>query len=548
MSILSSSRTTPADVSDEQAVLQHLIDEVDQGVPQQSSASWQGQEGRDQHVLQATNPLSTAPLYPANINDEDRSVEQSFSPRLDTTSPPPTSNARLQRYDNETAAGVIMKTPNIEPKPSKILCQFGIEIPEEFRSTQELDRHVAQAHELQRKGYICIANSPNNTFLTSCKHCRTQKVYGAIHNAAAHLRRVHFNPYRRGRKTRSNYQRGGIRRGYHTTMGHLIRYWIREVEVKNNVTSLFASASIQAPELMDTSYDFVSAIDTDASYPLENIDDSQHTKSPSVPKSQPSTDIPDEIWDQRSSSASRNYDNQDWVELAPVRHNPEMPSMNRVHGENMEDVVCPTAAHNPALAAEERGPADSHKKQREQQSQVTQEPVREFLVGKVIMKVAFKCPKPGCSNISFERYADFRRHHDQQHASKYSASHLRELQVLPVEEEEFPQSIIGHVRLSGKFSCVGSGCQDIKFDQQKDFHLHYNHVHASNRQECDCDTGEEEKTFLTYSSGATEVARKFWQVEKSSTIPQPPPSSTGHWLYQESFTFPYAQMWGPAAS
>ena len=151
------------------------------------------------------------------------------------------------------------------------MCKHCNERPDGFRGTHELDRHIARAHAVVRKGYICVAPAFDKHFLDSCKHCRNQKVYGAYYNAAAHLRRAHFHPRKRGRKGKNDEKRGGIGGGDHPAMDWLKQHWIQEREVPNRpVAASPDSASDSAPEtenpaaVYETSFEMV---DVGKSYP-----------------------------------------------------------------------------------------------------------------------------------------------------------------------------------------------------------------------------------------------------------------------------------------
>ena len=178
------------------------------------------------------------------------------------------SNAQMAEITSQDGSsktvGVLTKTPYVRPQHPKIMCQYCKERPEGFRGTHELDRHIARAHAPSRKGYICVDHSSDKKFLANCKHCRNKKVYGAYYNAAAHLRRAHFHPRKRGRKGKNDEKRGGIGGGDHPPMDYLKMHWIKEVDVDNNPSSP-DSGSEDANEAVDTTYE--STFDFNNAYP-----------------------------------------------------------------------------------------------------------------------------------------------------------------------------------------------------------------------------------------------------------------------------------------
>jgi len=164
--------------------------------------------------------------------------------------------------------GVLTKTPYVRPQHPKIRCPQCDERPEGFRGTHELDRHMARAHAPSRKGYICVDYSEDKKFLASCKHCCNKKVYGAYYNAAAHLRRAHFYPRKRGRKGKNDEKRGGIGGGDQPPMEYLKMHWIKDVEVDNKSPSSPDSVS-------DDADNHESTFDIDNAYPAQ-----QHITTP----------------------------------------------------------------------------------------------------------------------------------------------------------------------------------------------------------------------------------------------------------------------------
>ena len=116
------------------------------------------------------------------------------------------------------------------PSRDKVKCNLCNKQPGGFRGAHELQRHFERAHNTNRKVWICVDGSAEKNMLSKCNACQRRKPYGAYYNAAAHLRRVHFNPREKGRKGKGGTDRGGKGGGDWPEMNWLKQNWMREVE------------------------------------------------------------------------------------------------------------------------------------------------------------------------------------------------------------------------------------------------------------------------------------------------------------------------------
>ncbi|KAI9715021.1 MAG: hypothetical protein M1812_006235 [Candelaria pacifica] len=191
-----------------------------------SSQSSRFSQRRQEQLVQGTRPIA-----PKLSDDEGVMSRQSSEQNmLRGKSIDGSSNDKL---------GPLPKTNYVRPSHPKVMCKLCNEHPEGFRGEHELRRHTDRAHKKIRKAWVTVditeyARKSSiecpKVPLANCKACRKHKHYGAYYNAAAHLRRAHFNPRKRGRgsKGKDEEKRGGKGGGEKPPMDEL-KKWMREV-------------------------------------------------------------------------------------------------------------------------------------------------------------------------------------------------------------------------------------------------------------------------------------------------------------------------------
>lgn len=165
----------------------------------------------------------------------------------------------------------IEKSMYVRPSHDKLYCELCDEYPSGFRGEHELRRHKDRAHATTRRVWICVdplATDPAHETTEGwrptrpvdiCKQCKQQKTYNVYYNAAAHLRRAHFCPRKRGRKARGEEReaRAGKAGGDWPPIEWLKQHgWLMEIEIKEGAECDDNTTQTATEGYDDTAIDF----------------------------------------------------------------------------------------------------------------------------------------------------------------------------------------------------------------------------------------------------------------------------------------------------
>jgi hypothetical protein len=189
-------------------------------------------------------------------------ASRKLQPKPTTTSQPDSASGNPATGTADGNSKAPITRPKYErPKHPKVKCLQCNEHPEGFRGEHELRRHTEAKHKSMVRKWVCrdpaLAGIPHSETavrpLHECNKCSSQKQYGAYYNAAAHLRRTHFNVKpRKGSaaaaaanrgagegNTSSSEKRGGKGGGDWPSMAEL-KNWMMEILVPMDQPGAFA--------------------------------------------------------------------------------------------------------------------------------------------------------------------------------------------------------------------------------------------------------------------------------------------------------------------
>lgn len=196
----------------------------------------------------STSSDSSESRHLRRVHEQGIQSKRQLAPKTssqETTSATPTTNfvETVAEDGTRQRKAQIPRTTRPPKETCKAFCPICDEHKEGYSGEHELRRHINRTHSGFRKVWMCRDISPQGTFLANCQRCRNSKRYGANYNAAAHLRRVHFNPAEtpKGGQGKVSQHRGGIGGGDQPPM-EFLRNWMVEAW-EPNVSGLLLDKS-----------------------------------------------------------------------------------------------------------------------------------------------------------------------------------------------------------------------------------------------------------------------------------------------------------------